>query len=346
MRNRMLAVAFGPPTMAAACAGLPRIREVADCVELRLDLFDQPFDLAALLRERGDLTVVATLRPPDQGGRSELDAEARLQVLVRAAELGADYVDIEWDAATPDALAALRDAGARVIVSRHDFSSMPPGLADEWWPRLAELGADVVKVVGAALDVRDCLVVLRALERANLPTIAIGMGAPGLPTRVLALRSEHCLLTYAALDDGRGTAPGQISIGDMREVYGVHRLGSRTRVFGLLGPHVERDRLAEYNAWFTADAVDAVAVPFPAEAHAAEIIAAFKGLRVSGWHIHGEGLQRAALSVTDELSRAATSQAKVNAVVTRANGGLFGDWVESPREQYELWRSAWSAADD
>ena len=45
MQMRMLAVAFGPPTMAEAVAGLPRIREAADCVELRLDLFDEPFEL-------------------------------------------------------------------------------------------------------------------------------------------------------------------------------------------------------------------------------------------------------------------------------------------------------------
>ena len=337
MRNRMLAVAFGPPTLAAACAGLPRIRAVADCVELRLDFLDEPVDLAALLRECGDLTVVATLRPPEQGGRSKLGAEARLKVLLRAAELGAAYVDVEWDAATPEALAELRGAGARVIVSRHDFSSMPPGLADDWWPHLAALGADVVKVVGTARDVRDCLVVLRAFERADLPTIAIGMGAPGLPTRVLALRSERCLLAYAALEDGIGTAPGQISIGDMREVYGVQRLGSISRAYGLLGAHVERERLAEYNAWFAAGAVDAVAVPFPAESSAAEIIAAFKDLPVSGWHIHGESLQRDALQVMDDLGPAAARQAKVNAVVTRVDGSLVGHWVESPRDQYELW---------
>jgi 3-dehydroquinate dehydratase/shikimate dehydrogenase len=340
MRNRMLAVAFGPPTMAAACAGLPRIRAAADCVELRLDLFDEPFDLATLLRERGELTVVATLRPPEQGGRSKLDAAARLEVLLRAAELGAEYVDLEWDAATPAALAALTARGARVIVSRHDFSDMPRGLADEWWPRLAALGADVVKVVGTARDVRDGLLVLRAFERAELPTIAIGMGAAGLPTRVLALRSERCLLTYAALDDGVGTAPGQISVGDMRQVYGVQRLGSSTRVYGLLGAHAERDRLADYNAWFAADAVDAVAVPFPAEANAAEIIASFKTLPVRGWHIHGESLQRDALRALDNLRPAAGRQAKVNAVVMRPDGSLFGAWVESPREQYELWRSA------
>src|SRR5579859_602989 len=128
--RRMLAVALGSPTMAAACAGLRLIREQADCVELRLDLFEEPFDLPTLMRERGDLAVVATLRPPEQGGKSARPPRERLNVLLAAADLGADYVDLEYDVATPEALAAVRAAGAQVIVSRHDFDGMPGELAD------------------------------------------------------------------------------------------------------------------------------------------------------------------------------------------------------------------------
>jgi 3-dehydroquinate dehydratase type I len=339
MRKRMLAIAFGPPTMAAACAGLPTIREVADCVELRLDLFESSFDLPTLIRERGPLPLVATLRPPEEGGRSLLAREERLKVLVQAAELGAEYVDLEWDAVSPAALDAVHAAGAQVIVSRHDFARMPNGFADRWWPELADLGADVVKVVGTCREVHESLEVLRVLARASRPTIAIGMGEAGLPTRVLALRSEQCLLTYAALGEDSGTAPGQISAVDMREVYHAARLGSATRVYGLLGPHVQRERLGEYNGWFAADGVDAVSVPFPASSAAARIVAAFRELPVDGWHIHGADLQRDVLSALDAVSPKAARQAKVNAIVRRRDGSLEGHWVESPREQYELWGS-------
>jgi 3-dehydroquinate dehydratase type I len=340
MHVRMLAVAFGPPSMAEACTGLPRIRASADCLELRLDLIQEPFDLATLLRERGTVPVVVTLRPPEQGGQCPLPAAERLKTLLKAAELGAEYVDLEWDAASPDAQAAIRAAGARVIISRHDFSCTPPGLADEWWPRLAEQGADVVKVVGTALDVRDCLHVFRALGRADRPTIAIGMGDAGLPTRVLALRSPQCMLTYASLDSGTRTAAGQITLREMRETYRVARLGPESRVVGLLGPHAEADRLREYNAWFAEDGVNAVAVPFRAESDAAGIVRAFRELPVDGWHIHGAELQRGVLGVVEELSAKARHQAKVNALLRRPGGALAGDWVESPREQYELWREA------
>jgi 3-dehydroquinate dehydratase type I len=345
MHTRMLAVAFGPATMAAACAGLERIRASADCVELRLDLFEEPFDLEVLLRERGELPLVATLRPPEQGGRCELPAAERLKVLVRAAELGAEYVDLEWDAADAAAQSAARSAGAQVIISRHDFAGMPH-LADHWWPDLAGCGADVVKVVGTATEARDCLEVLRTLRRAESEqrqTIAIAMGEAGLMTRVLALGSTECLLTYVSLEAGRGTAPGQITLSDMRETYRADRIGSTTRVFGLLGPHVERDRLAEYNQWFAEDSVAAVAVPVVASSSSAEIVSAFREVPVGGWHIHGGEMQREVMAVLDQLRPKAQQQGKVNAIVQQTDGGLAGDWVESPREQYELWRSGQSS---
>jgi 3-dehydroquinate dehydratase/shikimate dehydrogenase len=334
--RRMIAIAFGPPTMAEALEGLPRIRAEADCVELRLDLFEEAFDLQLLLRERGDLPVVITLRPPDQGGRSLLTAPERLAVLTSAAEQGAEYVDLEFDAATPAAIAQLKSAGAQIILSRHDFVDMP---ADGWWDDLAAQGADVVKVVGTAHDVRDCLRVLHTLERAHLPTIAIAMGEPGLLSRVLALRSEQCLLTYATLGTGASTAPGQLTAHDMRTVYRAERLGPRTMVYGLLGAHLETDRLAEYNAWFTQDNADAVAVPFVTQDDGPGIISTFAELPVDGWHVHGDELQTTVGQALDELATSACRQGKVNGIARRRDGRLVGHWVESPREQYALWRA-------
>ncbi|MGI9148304.1 MAG: type I 3-dehydroquinate dehydratase [Chloroflexota bacterium] len=340
--THLLAVAFGPPTMAEAITGLARIRQQADCVELRLDLFEEPFELDVLLSERGDLPVVVTLRPPDQGGKSPLPPDARFAVLLRAARLGANYVDLEWDAATPRAMDALRSAGARVVVSRHDFSAMPAELADGWWPELAARGADVVKVVGTASDVRDCLPILRVLssDRPNVPRIAIAMDEPGLLTRVLALRAEQCFLTYATLGDGSAaTAPGQLSVREMRETYHVERLGPDTRIFGLLGAHAEGQRLSEYNTWFAQDNVDAVSVPFKADVDAAGIVLAFRELPVSGWHIHGADLQAGVVPVLDDLAPSAAKRRTANGVVRRKDGGLVGHWVESPREQYAVWRT-------
>lgn len=335
--RRMIAVAFGPRTMAEALADLPRIQREADCVELRLDYFDEPYELDKLVEARGTIPMVVTLRPPSEGGRSPLDPSERLRVLTQAAELGAEYVDVEWDAASPAAIQQLHAAGAHVLVSRHDFSTMPTDFATTWWQQVADTGADVVKIVGTACDVCDTLEVFRAFRRAERPTVAIAMGAPGLISRVLALRADQCFLTYAMLGEATATAPGQLSTREMRDVYQARRLAASTRVFGLLGPHAEPERLREYNAWFTADGFDGVAVPVVTTADAPVIVDAFRELPVHGWHIHGLELQSTVGQALDELSPKACREGKINAIVARADGRLVGDWVESPREQYELW---------
>ena len=172
-----------------------------------------------------------------------------------------------------------------------------------------------------------------------MPTIAIAMGEAGILTRVLALRAAQCFLTYAMLGQDSATAPGQLTAREMRETYRVERLRPTTRVFGLLGAHAEGPRLIEYNAWFAQDDFDAVSVPFLVHADSAAIVTAFRELPVSGWHIHGSELQTAVLGVLDELAPTAAKVGRVNGIVRRRDGRLVGHWVESPREQYEVWRS-------
>src|SRR5262250_2740748 len=172
--------------MDEALAALDAIAAKAEVVELRLDFFEEPFDLPRLLRDRR-LPVIVTHRPRREGGRSDALEYERVAVLREAADLGADYVDVEWDAATLALLDPIKAAGARVLVSRHSFEEMPADFED-WAKLVIDLGADVVKIVGMARDPRDVVPVLRVFLAATLPTIAIAMGEAGLPSRVLALR--------------------------------------------------------------------------------------------------------------------------------------------------------------
>lgn len=326
--------------MAEARATLPAVCAEAELVELRLDLMDEEPDLEWLLRARGSCPVIVTLRPVDQGGKSVLTATDRLKVLLRAAELGAEYVDLEWDAAVGGAVDSLHRAGARVVVSRHDFSAMPAELASGWWDDLAGRGADVVKVVGTAGGARDCLEVLRAFRRGPLPTIAIGMGEVGIPTRILALREPRCLLTFAAPTMLAGTAPGQVKVGDMRDVYHAARLGPGTRVFGLLDVRADHALAGQYNDWFARAGLDALAVPIPLAPGDAvgDVIQAYRELPVSGWHVHGSAWQASLGSSLEDLDPAALARRKVNGVLVREDGRtLRGTWVESPAEQFFAW---------
>ena len=54
----------------------------------------------------------------------------------------------------------------------------------------------------------------------------------------------------------------------------------------------------------------------------------------------GGKLQGDVVGALDDLGPVAARQGKANAIVRQPDGALVGHWVESPREQYELWRAA------
>lgn len=331
-RMRMIGVALGPRDTAAALAGLAVVARVADIAELRLDLMEQ-VELQRLLADR-PCPVVVTCRPAREGGRYRGAEEDRVALLREAIRLGADYVDVELDT-----VGRIGERGqTRVIVSSHDYERMPPDFAGRW-RELRAAGADVVKLVGMAHEARETAPALRTLAEADVPTIAIAMGEPGLPTRILALKYDACLLTYCALETGGGVAPGQLTVGDLRDVYQAERIGPATAVYGLLGPHVETERAREYNRGFRAIDADAVAVPLvvPPDGDAAETVAAFRfrALDVRGYHLHPPH-QETVGQALDDLDPSACRAGKVNAVYTRGDR-LVGAWVESPAEQFALW---------
>src|SRR5207245_7665547 len=65
--------------------------------------------------------------------------------------------------------------------------------------------------------------------------IAAPMGELGLPARILALR-EGSALAYAPV--ATATAPGQVSLDDMKHLYRAHALTRRTLVYGAVGEPV------------------------------------------------------------------------------------------------------------
>ena len=186
------------------------------------------YDLPSILADR-PCPVIVTNRAEREGGGFRGGEQERVRPLLEAVSLGAEFVDIEHDA-----VHLIGDRGeTRLIVSHHDFTAMPPDLR-QINRELAAKGADVVKTAGMASSVLDSLRVLEALAESPMPAIAIAMGECGLISRLLSLRYESCVLTYASLDTGEPVAPGQLSVSDMRDVYQAQSIGPETNIFGVL----------------------------------------------------------------------------------------------------------------
>ena len=263
--TRLICPVTGPDA-ASMRRAMARARALgADAVELRLDHLDRlPTDeeLAGLLAET-PLETIVTCRPAREGGRYEGDEAARLGVLRRAAELGADWIDVEADVPPAD-----RPAG-RVILSRHDFAGCPTDL-DDLAAALDASPADVSKVAFAADGPEDALRALDVLRAAKGPTFALAMGEPGLPSRILAAKFA-AFGTFAALTPGAESAPGQPTLEELTGLYRFRHIGPDTAVFGVIGcPVAHSMSPAIHNAAFAAAGIDAVYLPLliqPGEAN-------------------------------------------------------------------------------
>lgn len=186
-------------------------------VELRVDLVGEgeshPWVAAAIARCREErVHCLVTAR---------LCGAAPYIAAIRA---GADAVDVDVDEGA-DVIAAVRRAiedravvrGRRcsLTVSHHDYLGTPPltELIGEF-ERCRAAGADAVKIVTTAHSVADNFEIIGLIgygRGLGIATTAFAMGEHGVASRVLA----HALgsaVSYVALEDGQGSAPGQLTL--------------------------------------------------------------------------------------------------------------------------------------
>ena len=225
----------------------------ADLIELRLDTMDRPDPAAALNGRRRP--AIVTCRPVREGGHFAGSEEERRRILEDACALGAEFVDVEWDAGF-DGL--IRSRGGRgVVMSRHDFSGTPSSLSD----LLNEMHASGSEIVKLAVNTRSLSDLVHLLEaRPPFEAILIGLGAAGVSSRILAARFGS-RWTYA----GDGVAPGQLSTTRLLQEFRFRRIRPDAAVYGVLGrPVMNSLSSAMHNAGFDAAGLNAVYVPLEA----------------------------------------------------------------------------------
>ena len=302
----------------------------ADWVELRIDTFA---DVEALVKD-ALLPCLVTCRPVDEGGLSEATDDERIARLEAAATAGAAYLDIELKT-LPAAWGLIdlpREARPGLILSAHDFKGRP----DRLYNLLAEMNAaaaEVNKLVWAARSVRDNLEAFELLVNKVKPTIALCMGEAGLMSRVLA-KKFGAFLTFAPLRDAAATAPGQVSIGDLKRLYRWDAITSATKVYGVVASPVAHSMSpAIHNAAFAAAGHDGVYLPLLVqpgyESFKAfmETFLAFKPLDLAGLSVtipHKENALRYLTEKGADIEPLAGRIGAVNTVHVRPDGSLAG----------------------
>lgn len=228
----------------------------AKLVELRLDYIQSAVNLNRLLPER-PCPVVITCRRERDGGKWARSEEQRQLLLRQAIVAGIEYVDLEEDIAAK----IPRFGKTKRIISYHDFNETPEDLAG-LHARLAALDADVVKIATMVNHPHDNLRLLRLCRDSKVPTVAIGMGEAGTPSRILCKRFG-APFTYAALDAGKLLAPGQLSFQQMKEVYRYEQINAETEFYGVVADPVAQSLSPLiHNAGFSQLKLNKVYLPF------------------------------------------------------------------------------------
>lgn len=199
----------------------------ARLVELRLDYIRRDVNLKRLLADR-PCPVIATCRREQDGGKWTGSEQARLILLRSAIADGVDYVDLEEDIAG----GIPRFGKTKRIISYHDFRETPENLG-EIHARLAAWDPDIVKIATMAHHPHDNARMLDLVRKSSIPTVGLCMGDIGTPSRLLAGRFG-APFTYATFHHERSLAPGQLSYGQMTEIYDYDTINEQTEIYGVI----------------------------------------------------------------------------------------------------------------
>lgn len=220
-----ICVCLGMSDLEESLVRAKQLKGKADVIEVRLDLLSEPAVTPFLHGLQTPLLF--TNRPEWEGGKFHGEERQRLAPMLEAARNGADYIDLEIRAAGDSwktMLEVCADTKTKLISSWHDFKETP-GLQEliALVQKMKDSGANIGKIVTTAQCSHDVLTLFQLLEGAqemDFPLIAFAMGDIGKISRVAA-PALHGYMTYCSADQGEGTAPGQITISEMQDIFRI-----------------------------------------------------------------------------------------------------------------------------
>jgi len=259
-------VALGFPTAGELLKHARKeIAERETFLEFRLDYLPSPVEgvecIKTLLRERRDLTILATCRRTANHGQFDGTVEEQLKILSDAIDAGATAVDVEIESAevTLPAMAEFRQRTC-LVVSYHNFETTPSMTAV--MKRMTKVQADIWKVVATARKPTDIIRVLSCSKGLKTRTVLLSMGEAGVASRILA-PAFGSTWTYGAPNGASGTAPVQIQARQLRTLYRAHKLSRTAKVYGVIADPVRHSMSpAIHNRALQSKRIDAVYLPF------------------------------------------------------------------------------------
>jgi len=222
----------------------------AEMLELRSDYLenlsvDMVNNLVGEVKKAGlkKVPVIATCRDEKQGGARKYPDRLRAEVLAGALQAGAEFVDFEYEkfrfVENQERLqkGLSQNSKARLILSAHDFERKFENISRLHRSILTVYPAAIPKLVYTANHINDCFDAFDLLHKTSGERIVFCMGAAGLISRIIA-KKLGALLTFASIDEKTATAPGQLTIEQLKELYRFDSISSDTELFGVIADPV------------------------------------------------------------------------------------------------------------
>jgi len=298
-------------------------------LEFRLDYLEKPLlalpKLKHFFADNTAATGIATCRRQANGGKFSGTVAAEVEILSKAAAAGFHLIDLELESVESlkkGELHKLREAGAALIISHHDFTSTKD--LDGIYERISPFQPDFIKIVPTAKTLTDNVTLMRFLERMTDHSNIIGicMGDAGIISRVLGVRAGSAF-TFAAATPGEETGPGQIAARTLIETYRIEQVDAATKVYGVAGNPIKSSLSpVMMNTAFRRETVNAVYLALQAT-KIADLLKLVQEIPIQGLSVTMPLKQEimAHLEKTDPLS------AKIgacNTVLRAQDGKLYG----------------------
>jgi 3-dehydroquinate dehydratase-1 len=195
------------------------VEPLVDLFEVRIDLIGDGWREVA---GRLGRPWLACNRRVEEDGRWQGSESARIEELLAAVPLGASIVDIEL--ATPGVAEVVGEIKGRAdcLISYHNLRETPPlEKMREIIENQLSAGADICKLITTARSLADNLATLQLIKHfSQTRIVSFAMGALGQLSRVLCpLVGGY--FTYASIAEGKESAAGQITAGDLYQIYQV-----------------------------------------------------------------------------------------------------------------------------
>lgn len=221
------------------------IAEDAGILELRTDYLenvsaDLVKNLIAEAKAAAPLPIIVTCRDKRQGGVIDYPVQLRIDILAEALKAGAEFIDFEYEnflsAENQERIhkALSKSPTGRLILSTHNFETKFPDIKKLHRDIQTSYPTAIPKLVYTARHINDCFDILDLLHHRKGDLIAFCMNEPGFITRVIAKKLGG-FLTFASIDEKAATAPGQITIEQLKTTYRWDSINADTELYGVVG---------------------------------------------------------------------------------------------------------------